>query len=147
MAVTKFPRINGKFCDYADITIFVNGRPFIGVKEINYKQSREQGMVRGTSPFVLGRTRGQYDAEGSFTMYQEDAVAFRTALGPGYLEKEFNIVVSYTPRGGLLVTDSLNGCILTEDDVSRSEGTDPVEDKFSFHILQVLKNGIPAMLP
>jgi hypothetical protein len=142
-----FPRVNGKFCDFADITVFINGKPFIGIKEISYKASREPGKVRGTAPKVLGRTRGEFDAEGSFTMYQEDAVAFRSALGPGYMEQDFNITVIYQPKGGLLVTDNLIGCCLTEDDQSHSQGTDPLEQKFSIHILDLLLNGIPAMLP
>jgi hypothetical protein len=142
-----FPRVNGKFCDFTDINIFIAGKPFVGIKDINYKHTREPGKVRGTAPKLLGRTRGEYDAEGGFTMYQEDAIAFRQALGPGYMERDFDIVVIYRPKGGKLTTDRLIGCCITEEDSSHSQGTEPLVEKFSLHILDLQRDGLPGMLP
>jgi hypothetical protein len=147
MANVQPARVNGRFCDYSDITIFVDGKPKIGVKSINYKATREPGKVRGTAPNVLGRTRGDFDFEGGMTMYQEEAAALVAALGTGFMEKDFLIVVTYQPKGGALVTDTLQGCCITEIDDSHDQGTDALETKFSLHILNVLFNGIAAMAP
>jgi hypothetical protein len=147
MAKAQPPRINGRFVDYSEITIFVDGKPKIGVKEISYKATREPGKVRGTAPNVLGRTRGDFDFEGSFSMYQEEAADFIATLGAGFMEKDFTVVVTYQPLGGKLVTDTLQGCCITEIDDSHSQGTDPLETKFTIHILGILFNGVSAMAP
>lgn len=145
MAIQQFPRVNGKFCSYADIKIFAAGRQYVGVAEISYKSTREPGKVKGTSKRVLGRTTGDFEFEGSMTMYDEDAREFQNALGPGFMEQDFSVSVSYEHNPGNLNTDQLMGVCITEVDRSNQEGPDPCKTKYSLHILNILYNGRSPM--
>jgi hypothetical protein len=136
------PLINGDRYDFASIIAHINGGLVLGVKEISYKNSKERGEVRGTSPQKLARTRGQYKCEASATLYRREFDELITQLGDGYMEIVFPITVSYANDGQPLVTDTIVGCTINEDDHSNSSGTDPTEVKLTFDPMYILIKGI-----
>ena len=137
------PLINGNRYDFSSIVFHINGDIVVGVKEIAYKNTRDRGEVRGTSPQKIARTRGQLKSEGSATLYRAefDDLLDKLGDGDGYMEIEFPITVSYANDGQPLVTDTLVGCTITEDDHSNSSGTDPTEVKLTFDPMYVLIRG------
>lgn len=147
MPITKFPRVFGHFPDFSSITIFILGRPIFGVTEITYKTTREPGMVRGAGTRKIGRTRGEFNFEASMKMHKEDMEALRLALGPGYMETEFNITVVYQFKGGTLTTDKLFSCVITEDDASYAQGTDPLEVTIPLDVMDINYNGLSPIAP
>src|SRR5687768_17906868 len=75
--------INGHRFDWSSIRVTVlTPAPVICtlIGEVNYEFSRDFGVLRGTSSKKLGRTRGQFDANGSISFYIEEWVKFRKAL-------------------------------------------------------------------
>jgi len=138
----EYPLINGDRYDFASIVFHINGDVVLGVKEISYKNSRERGEVRGTHPQKLARTRGQYKSEASATLYRREFDELVQKLGEGYMEIVFPITVSYANDGQPLVTDTIVGCTITEDDHSNSSGTDPTEVKITFDPMYILVNGV-----
>ncbi len=147
MSVSKQPRINGNFPDWSSITVYIRGKPVFGVTEVTYKSTRDPGKVRGAGPRKLGRTRGEFDHEASIKLLREDAVALRQALGPGYMEADFDITVTYQFKGGDLSTDKIFGCVITEDDTSNSSGTDALQISFPLDVMDITYNGLPPFLP
>ena len=141
----EYPLINGVRYDFSSIVFHINGNIVVGVKEIAYKNSRDRGEVRGTSPQKLGRTRGQYKCEASSTLFRREYDELITTLGDGYMEIVFPITVSYADDGQPLVTDTIVGCTITEDDHSNSAGTDPTEVKITFDPMYILMKGIAPM--
>ena len=78
--------INGKTFDFSSIEITIGALSYTNVTEITYSDSLEPGILRGTSAKKKGRTRGEYNAEGSITVYKADLasiLAELAALGEG----------------------------------------------------------------
>jgi len=138
----EYPLINGVRYDFSSIVFHILGDQVLGVKEIAYKNSRERGEVRGTSPQRLAKTRGQYKCEGSCTIYRREFDELIQRLGEGYQDVVFTVTVSYALDGQPLVTDTLVGCTLNEDDHSNSSGVDATEVKLTLDPMYILMNGI-----
>lgn len=135
-----YPLINGVRHEWSSIEIKLNGVVYIGVKEIAYSDSLEPTKVYGVHPQPIGRTRGQYEAEASFTLYLDEANTLIDALGDGFKEVPFDIVVSYS-EGGKTITDEIIGARIKANDQSNSQGSDPLERKFDLDIMFVRWNG------
>jgi hypothetical protein len=137
---------------------------------ISYDHKLEPEFVRGAHAQPLGRTRGNYEASGSITLYKAAAAALIKGLGPGYLEKEFDLTVTYGNQpatvdagaptvGGVIsgiasagfgaamgmVTDELIGCRIRNDGNSHSQGGKALEVKLDLTIMQVRPNGTSAL--
>jgi hypothetical protein len=140
-----YPLINGARCSWADIEIKINRVRALAVQEITYNSKLEPGVVRGAGTRVLGRTRGQEEHEGSITLLKEEAQELIDALGDGFGEKAFDIVVSYRLGDESTVAkysqDTLLGCRIKSPDQSLQQGTDAVKVKFELSVMDVLYNG------
>jgi len=146
--------INGNRFDFSSIEIVINGITYAAVQEITYSHSLEPGQLRGTRADKLGRTRGQYDSEGSITMYKGDyqqmisALALVPPLLGGYMEKSFLVNVTYSEiQSGELVVDVLQGCRIVSDEDSHTQGSDALQVTANLDIMKLLRNGIPPVAP
>lgn len=137
------PIINGLVFDHSSAEININGARFLFITEISYSHTLEPGKQRGTAAKVLGRTRGEYDAEGSFKTSKAEGIELIAALGHGYMTKSFPIVVSYSEEGQTPLTDTLVGVRITKVEDS-SSGTDATMTTFTTHIMNLLLNGWDA---
>lgn len=137
----EYPLINGHRYSYASIELDVSGRKFYGHKEISYNQDLEPGEVRGAHSQLLGRTKGDLKAEASLTTYLEEWQELLEALGDGYMESSFDIVVSYAEEGRPTTTDKLRGCRIKRVEESHSQGVDALAVKLDLHVLWVEFNG------
>lgn len=146
--------INGHVFDFSSIEALVGPRLITRFSAINYEHGVEQGILRGASPHVLGSTRGQYDANGSFTIYLEEYDLLTTALMGvptppvgGYMEKRFPVVVTYAePSTGRLIVDTLTGVRILRERRGYSSGADPLMIDVDIHIMRVTANGKHALL-
>lgn len=142
MAVS-FPQVNSNKFSYASITLWIDGRPYRGVKAINYKDSLKPAIVRGTGKQAIGWTAGQYESEGDVELFREEWADVRSALGPGYMERVFSIQVQYQELGASLQTDTLPAVRISENTRSNSEGTDALTVKLGLTLLlPILENGV-----
>jgi hypothetical protein len=142
-------KINGIVYDYSSIEISIAGLPYQGVTEINYSDSLEPGSLRGTGALKRGRSRGMYDAEGSFSIYKEDYEPIKRALSAlglgGFMVTPFLITVTYRElgQGNILITDTIEGCRIKKNDSSNSSGNaDPSLHKVDLDVFRVGWNGI-----
>ena len=140
--MADYPLINGLRFDYSSVEINANGSVLRGVKEISYSHKLEPGLVRGTSAQIQGRTRGQYEPEGSMTLYKQEALELIQALGGGYMEKSFDLVVHFSDFGQPLITDRVLGCRIKSEEDSHQEGSDALVTKFDLSVIAVIKGGI-----
>jgi len=136
-----YPKINGVAYDFSSIEFVVNGVAYTGITELNYNHTLEPGILRGTRSIKLARSRGEYNAEGTFSMYIEEYQAFREALGFAYMQTQFQAVAMYSEIGSTIVTDTLMGCRITNADMSNSAGSDPLVKQVSIDIMQILEDG------
>jgi hypothetical protein len=149
-----YPLINGHRKSWASIEAYVNGLPYIGFKSINWKCSLKPGIVRGTAPHKIGRTRGEYDATFDFEMYRDEADVFIATLGAGgfgYGEASFDTIVQFSePTSQVqqsITTVSIIGGRITEDSSDNAEGTDASTSKFTCDAMDILRNGVSMVFP
>src|SRR5262245_3632205 len=95
----QYPLINGRRYDFSSITLNAAGTKLTGFTSIKYSHKLTPKKVMGTHPQPIGRTRGEYEAQGSLTLYRQEMDELRTQLGPGYMEVIFDITVSYADDG------------------------------------------------
>lgn len=136
-----YPMINGLRYSWASARIQFDGQEYVDIKDITYSHTMDRGEVRGAGPQLLGFTRGEYKAEGSVTFLKEGYDELIAAFGDGYLEKPFNISVSYADVGQPTVTDELVGCRLGKAEKNPSQGTDALEVSCDLHITYLIENG------
>lgn len=139
-------KINGKSYDFSSIEITINKIPYQGVTEISYSDTLEPGILRGTSAFMRGRTRGMYEAEASFSIYKEDLEPIKTALASlglgGFMEAEFQITVSYREATSPLIVDTIEGCRIKHNENSHSAGNaDGLIQKVDLSVFRIGWNG------
>jgi len=137
------PLINGIVYDHSSIEINIKGVRYLQCSEINYKHSLEPGKLRGAAAKVLATTRGEYSAEGDFSLSKQDGQQLISDLGNGYMAKSFPIVLNYSEADMDMITDRLQGCRITAVDAA-SSGTDATMLKFTIHVMNLLLNGIDA---
>jgi hypothetical protein len=143
--VPNYPIINGHAFQFSSIEIFVGFRTFRGFKEIKYTQKREIGKLYGNSVKKLARTRGRVDTEGSLTMYQHEWEDLRDALGPGWLEATFPIIVLYSEYGPIKARcDVLNGCTITSVKKGGSEGTEALIVDLDLDIMDINESSLSS---
>lgn len=140
-----YPLINGVRHEWSSIEIKLRGDVYIGVKEIKYSDTLKGSKLFGTHPRALGRTRGQYESEASIVMYLAEAAQFRAALGPGYKEVPFDIVVSYTEDGFDTIVDEVIGCRITKDEGGGTQGPDGLTTPWDLDPMNIIWNGLDSL--
>lgn len=141
MAANDQVQINGQRHDSSSVELTIDGQatPF---KSISYKDSLEPGMPRGAGPQVAGRTKGEYEAEGSITFLKRWANQLRARFGDGFYEHEFEITVVYRDvDGGGVITDTIGSCRFKSTS-NEIEGPDGIEEEMELSPMYILWNGI-----
>ena len=140
----QYPDINGVRFDYSCVTVSLNAKSFRGIKSVNYNDSLEPGDVFGTGAQRIGRTRGQYKADGSIEFYEEEWRDFLASIpkGVGTMEVVFPVSVAYARRqGDPTHEDKLIGCRIKKIDDARQEGTEALTVKVDLDIMRVERSG------
>lgn len=145
MADLSYPLINGIRHEWSSVEIKLDGDVYVGVKEIKYSASLKGSKMRGTHPAPIGRTRGEYDCEASIVLWFAEAVQFRKKLGAGYLEKAFDIVVSYVEDGFDTVVDEIIGCRITKDEGGGSQSPDGLTISWDLDPMKIIFDGVEGL--
>lgn len=138
-------KINGNVFDHSSIEVKAGTLIISAIQEISYEATLEPGKLRGTSAAVLGRTRGEGDAEGSMKLAKQDFQALINKLAPddsvGYMEVQFDITVQYVEANSTSIKDDLFKVRITNMTNSSSQGTDPAMVELDLHILDLVMGG------
>src|SRR5882672_2473987 len=155
-----YPGVNGDRFDASSIELQLNTKRYIGVKSVKYRQSLEPGLVYGFSSQPIGRTRGQYKADGTIQIYREEFQDLSLDLqniAVGLLEANFLCTVTYSelnplngqlPTGvvGATSTDVMVGMRFSATDHSAESGSsDPLVVELPFTAMYQITNGIPPL--
>lgn len=143
--MADYPVINGFAYSWASIAIRVDGAETVAIKEISYTHKVERSKIRGAGMRPIGRTRGEYEAEGSLTLYREGWDTLRRKFGAGYMERRFSIVVSYAEEGQPVVTDELLDCVIASVENNPSQGTDALEVSLDLDIMALREGGLSPL--
>lgn len=139
------PFINGNQYGWSSIGLGIDGADEEGFTAISYTASQEIGKARGKGHRKHGRTKGESDSEGSFSLRKKQANALIKKLGPGFMtgKKDFPITVSYAETGDSeIITDELQGCRIINVEDAREPGTDALVTVFQLDIGRIIYDGI-----
>jgi hypothetical protein len=147
-----YPLINGRTYSFSSLEIWAGRVPIpqVAFKSINYTDKLTPGVMRGTSPHKLARTRGEHDPTGDCEIYRLAFENLKLTLGVGgigFMETEFLILVQYADTGMPVIRDSLVGIRITEVAASNQSGTDPTAVKLTLDPMSILWNGVPGVSP
>lgn len=134
--------------EFASLDITIAGAlRALGFQSISYSDTLTPTKVRGTSAQPIGRTRGEYDAEGSLTLLKKDADELRAVLGQGFMEKVFQITVAYAENAGDgVVVDRLIDCRIRGNSNDHSQGTDALTETLELDVMRIMWNGKNPLL-
>lgn len=147
--------VNGHAYDFSSIKCVstIGTAPLIErFTKIDYEHSVDVGELRGRGSKVLATTRGEYSATGSMTVYLEDWQLMKLGLAAlplppgGWMEKRFQLIVSYAEIGSSVVTDVLRGCRVIKAGKSYSRGNEPLMVDLDLHIMEILEDALPAVI-
>lgn len=116
----------GEMLGWNAIRVNLFGRDVEGITGISYTDTETKENVYGAGKYPVGRSRGNYEAEASMTLYKEEADALRLA-SPVRLQEiaPFDVVVQYVALNGAIQTDVLRNCEFTNDgvEVEQADGS------------------------
>lgn len=115
----------GEMKGWNSITVNLLGRDLEGVTALKYNDSETKENVYGAGKFPVGRSRGNYEAEASITLFKEELDGLRLSLGPGRRIMDiapFDIVVQYENAIGEILTDRIRNCEFKNDGVEVAQG-------------------------
>jgi hypothetical protein len=139
--MATYPLIDQKTYSHQSAEVNVDGVRFL-VKEAKYNDSLEPGELRGNNSMLLARTKGEYKCEASIQMAQQDHAELIQHLGEGFLEKSFDVVISYQEEGMPLIVNTIRGCRIKKNDGGSSAGSDANMVGIDLHPFYILWNGI-----
>ena len=119
---------NSKEYAWADVSVAFLGRPVTGIRAVEYKVTRQQEALyaAGMEPRSIQKGRKEYS--GTITLLQSEFIALNRAAKMAFpgngdvTDIEFDIIVSYVPKGGLLTTDRILNVSIGEIPNSLKEG-------------------------
>lgn len=106
------PLINGSAYSWAQIETRIFNTPIVGITAIMYGEKQEVTDNYGAGNRPVSRSYGKVEAEGSISLEMAEVEALQAATPDGNIMTipEFDIVVSYLPVGGKIVTHTLKNC-------------------------------------
>lgn len=123
--------INGTGYSWSTVGVNILGVKPVGITAISYKdkQDVQQNYGIGTEP--VSRSRGKVEYEASITMHKVEVEALQQASPTGRIQDipPFDIVVSFLPEGGKIVTHTLHNAQFTENgrDVKQGDMEIPID--------------------
>ena len=106
----------GQMVGWNDITVNLLGRDLEGITEIEYGDESEMNNEYGAGEYPIGRSKGNYSATASITVYEEELKALEKSLpivgGRRQRMQEipaFDIAVTYE-YGDNIITDVIRNC-------------------------------------
>lgn len=136
------PNINGQMYGWADVKVNIGSTLLTGITAVSYSESQTIDKVYGAGRYPIGYGKGRIEPSASLTLYQEELIALQKAAPNGRLQDlaPFDIVVSYLPEDGVIVTDVIKGCKFNENKREVAEGDTSVKVECELTCMQIKFN-------
>lgn len=123
------PLINGTSYSWSQIELKILNQAVPGVKEIKYKDDQEIVDNYGAGNRPVSRGYGKITTTASLKMEMAEVEALQAAVPDGRLQSipEFDIIVSYLPEQGKIVTHTLHNVRFKSNAREPKEGDTSVD--------------------
>lgn len=118
------PMVNGMLVAWADITVTIGGVPITGIVGVEYSDEQEIVNKWGAGRHPVGRAKGRITPSAKLILYQEEVQALQAQSPNGRLQDlpVIEVQVSYLPENGIVVTDKIRNCHISENVRKWKEG-------------------------
>jgi len=132
--------INGTAYSWSQIVINIFNQRVTGVKKIMYKEDEEIQDNFGAGNRPVSRSFGKIETEGSIELFMSEIEALTVAIPSGRLQDipEFDIVVSYLPSNGRVVSHVLKNCRFKTNGREASEGDLEITQEIDLQIGEII---------
>jgi hypothetical protein len=147
-----FVDVNGIFVSRTSCTMSVDSLPIRLFKGVHWNKKLTRGKTWGNRVTPRGRGRGKFEPSGDLEVYIEDWTIIRNFLAAknparGWMLNSFTLTVTaFEEAIGGAFTVQLVGCTVSEDDNSVSDGDDQISRKLTLDVMNIIEDGIPAVL-
>ena len=125
----------GKVAGWNSVTVRLLGRDVVGITELMYNDNLEVEGVKGAGAFDIGVGEGNYQANASITLTQEERLALLNSLPPGIRIQQidaFPIIAAYD-YNGTIYTDVIRACRFKNNGVEVKQGDKSIAFKFELY--------------
>lgn len=131
--------VNGTAYSWSQIKLNILGVNPVGVTAISYNETEEMEDNMGLGNRPVSRGYGGIETEGSITMHMEEVESLQDASPTGRIQDipEFDIVVSFLPRGGVIRTHVLKNCRFKTNGRDMSQGDMAIEVECELQIAEI----------
>jgi hypothetical protein len=135
--------INGYEYAFEDLNVVIMGRPIIAMKEVSYGASKEHGNLLGRGNRPVAMTRGKKEPKPAKLVIAQsefEALVRATPVGKDPTDwAPFEMIVAYAPEGGVITTDIVPYCRVSDWEKKSSQ------DDQSMWIELSLVTGLPKL--
>lgn len=111
---------------WIDLKLIMMGKEVTGVRGVSYKSKRQTEVLYAAGKYGRGIQRGKKEYDGTLTLLQSELIQLNDAAKKKGFDDvtdiEFDVVVSYAPKGGVVTTDVIKGVAITEAPNEMKEG-------------------------
>jgi len=146
----QLTQVNGNAYSFQSLKVEVDSQLFERVVSISYDHSLEPEELRGVGPKAIDVTTGVYKTSGELSMYLGDWKDFRAMLagaaGPGgYMQKVFDVSVTYAEEGESTMTDVLRGCRVKQVGRTYRSGNSALMVDVKLYVKEILEDNLLAV--
>lgn len=130
----------GTMLGWTSVTANLLGRDAEGITEISYTDEVVKENIKGAGQYPIGRSRGDYEAEASITLYKEEVDILRSSLPAGKRLQDiapFDINVQYATPEGQILKDRIRNCEFTNDGVEVAQGDGTIATQYKLIISHI----------
>lgn len=131
--------INGYEYDFSTVRLSINAVNYADIQDIKYSEKQERQPLYGSGPEIIGFTRGQYSADGSFTLTRKGFEKLIAQI-PEMMDYEFVISVVYQNPGEMIINETITGVRITSIDRDNAVGNDATKVALNFVAKKVSHN-------
>ncbi|GLB51706.1 hypothetical protein NBRC110019_07450 [Neptunitalea chrysea] len=135
----KFGTMQG----WNSVTVNLLGRDLEGITGVNYDDNTTKEHVRGVGSKPIGRSKTDYEATASITLYKEEVDAIQAALPLGKSLSDiapFNIIVMYEKEDGTITKDIIMACEFTGNARAISQGDGTISNEYTLITSEIIWN-------
>lgn len=125
----------GKVAGWNSVTVRLLGRDLVGITEVSYKDNVDFEGIKGAGQYDVGVGEGNYQAEASITLTQEERLALLNSIPAGKKIQDidaFPIVVAYD-YNGIIYKDVIQYCRIKNNGVEVKQGDKSIAFKFDLY--------------
>lgn len=133
------PLINGQTYSWGSINFNVLRNLIAGITSINYSEDQEMEDFYGAGNYPTARGYGKIKSTADITLTMEEVEALQKAAPGGRLQAipAFDIVVSFLPDNGIVVTHKLKNCQFKKNERAMKSGDMQFEIKLDLIVSHI----------